>query len=349
MSERDGAGSLLVGRLRRGLLDVLAETVGQGQRVALVGFPDHPNVGDNAIWLGELAALKELRTEVAITWSAWGYDADLVRRRLGGQGKLLLHGGGNLGDEWPVHQRMRQRVIAEFADLPIVQLPQSVHFNAAESLEDARTVFDAHPDLTLLCRDPRSAQVAEREFANARIRLCPDAAFGLSQLDGRRGDGAGVLWLTRTDEERRGGRLCADRPGHRTADWLSEHRGSLGWEGSYGVKLRVQAVLQRAMRGHRALAPATGALATVQRRAAWQRVRFGAGLLSSARVVVTDRLHAHVLCLLLGVPHVVVDTGYGKIESFVRAWSIDAHEVRLAQDPAEAATLAEELMAVSAT
>ncbi len=165
-------------------------------------------------------------------------------------------------------------------------------------------------------------------------------------MNGRCGNGAGVLWLTRTDEERRGDRLHADRPGHRTADWLSEDRGSPGWERRYGGKLMAQALLQRAMRGHPAVAPVSGALATVQRRAAWQRVRFGTGLLSSARAVVTDRLHAHGLCLLLGVPHVVVDTGYGKIESFVRAWSLAAPEVRLARDAAEASILAEELLAL---
>jgi pyruvyl transferase EpsO len=201
MSPGAEASSLLVHRLRRGLLDVLSETVGSRQRVALVGFPDHPNVGDSAIWLGELEALKKLRTAVALTCSAWGYDPDLVRWRLGPGGKILLHGGGNLGDEWPEHQRLRERVIADLADLPVVQLPQSVHFNAPESLERARTVFDAHPDLTLLCRDPRSAEVAEREFHNATTRLCPDAAFGSP-----RGDPRAVRLRARPRRGRRGRR-----------------------------------------------------------------------------------------------------------------------------------------------
>lgn len=31
------------------------------------------------------------------------------------------------------------------------------------------------------------------------------------------------------------------------------------------------------------------------------------------RLVVTDRLHAHVLAGLMGVPHIVVDNSYGKV------------------------------------
>lgn len=348
MSPGAGASFVLVHHLRRGLLDILSETVGMRQRVALVGFPDHPNVGDSAIWLGELAALEKLRTEIALTCSACGYDPDLVRRRLGPEGKVLLHGGGNLGDEWPEHQRLRERVIADLGDLPIVQLPQSVHFNASAGLERARTVFAAHSGLTLLCRDPRSAEVAEREFSNATTRLCPDAAFGLGPLDDRGDEATGVLWLARTDDERRGPRLCSDRPEHRMADWLSDDRRALGWERSYVGRLTAQALLQRAMRRHPALAPPiAGTVATVQRSAAFQRVRFGAGLLSSARVVVTDRLHAHVLCLMLGIPHVVVDTGYGKIESFVRAWSGTAPGVRLAQGAEDASSMAEDLLALA--
>ena len=36
-------------------------------------------------------------------------------------------------------------------------------------------------------------------------------------------------------------------------------------------------------------------------------------LVMAADVVVTERLHGHLLCLLAGVPHVVLDGGYGKI------------------------------------
>lgn len=59
-------------------------------------------------------------------------------------------------------------------------------------------------------------------------------------------------------------------------------------------------------------------------RVAAQHMRVGVELLCSARVVVTDRLHAHVLCLLLGIPHVITDNVSGKIRAFYETWTRDS-------------------------
>ncbi|RZM06107.1 MAG: exopolysaccharide biosynthesis protein, partial [Sphingomonas sp.] len=46
---------------QRTLLTALYRThVAPGSRYALVDFPDHANVGDSAIWLGELAMLRQV-------------------------------------------------------------------------------------------------------------------------------------------------------------------------------------------------------------------------------------------------------------------------------------------------
>ena len=57
---------------------------------------------------------------------------------------------------------------------------------------------------------------------------------------------------------------------------------------------------------------------------ATEHQRRGIELLCSASVVVTDRLHAHVLSLLLGIPHVVTDNVSGKIRSFHETWTSDS-------------------------
>jgi pyruvyl transferase EpsO len=50
----------------------------------------------------------------------------------------------------------------------------------------------------------------------------------------------------------------------------------------------------------------------------------GCRTLAAGRVVVTDRLHAHLLSLLLGIPHGVLDNSYGKLFRFLDAWTGDA-------------------------
>ena len=47
----------------------------------------------------------------------------------------------------------------------------------------------------------------------------------------------------------------------------------------------------------------------------------GMMFLQRGRVVVTDRLHGHVLCVLCGIPHVVIDPVNNKTSSYMRSWT----------------------------
>ena len=67
---------------------------------------------------------------------------------------------------------------------------------------------------------------------------------------------------------------------------------------------------------------------------AW--VRRGVEIISSARVIVTDRLHAHVFAILLGIPHVVLDNRYGKIRSTFETWTAESGLAAWADDAADA-------------
>jgi exopolysaccharide biosynthesis predicted pyruvyltransferase EpsI len=53
-----------------------------------------------------------------------------------------------------------------------------------------------------------------------------------------------------------------------------------------------------------------------------------------------DRLHGHILCLLLNIPHVFLNDDSGKNWNFHETWTRDAELCRLARTPAEAWTLA---------
>ncbi len=59
-------------------------------------------------------------------------------------------------------------------------------------------------------------------------------------------------------------------------------------------------------------------------------------MLSLGHVVITDRLHGHILCLLLGIPHILLNSKSGKNWEFHQHWTRDAQLCRLAASPAEA-------------
>jgi len=329
--------------LRERVLATVSRHVPAGARVALIDYPNHTNVGDSAIWLGEIEALRLIGADVAYECEAHGHDARAVRRAIGPDGIVLLHGGGNFGDEWPEYQRLREGVIDAHHDHPVVVLPQTLRFNREANRARAAAALAAHPRLTVLCRDARSAATARSLAPAATVDLCPDAAFALGRRAGHQAPEGEPLWLTRTDAERRGPRLMPPAGG-RVIDWMEGENGDLG-AGPGERLLRALACSggQRATRRPRVARAARPFIGALHTRLARRRVQLGLDLVASAPVVVTDRLHAHILCLLAGVPHVLVDTGYGKLRAFVDAWTAGHPLLRLAGGALEADAHARDL------
>jgi exopolysaccharide biosynthesis predicted pyruvyltransferase EpsI len=297
-----------------------------GTRGALLDFPNHPNVGDSAIWLGEKRWLRRRGAEVVYACDMETYSREQLAARLGG-GVILLHGGGNLGDFWYAHQQFREQVIQDFPGNKIIQLPQTICFLDDWALGEARRVFNGHRDLTLLCRDRRSLEIARKEFA-APSALCPDMAFALGPLPRPGPAETAVVWLARTDAESSGGAVPATEAGVWRTDWLEEaptpagQRNRALTESFWAAPSDFPAVVDALMATHDLLAE--------------ERLTRGCRILSAGEVVITDRLHGHVLCLLLGIPHVLLDNNYGKVRGFHEAWTRGCPLTRWADSPAEA-------------
>ncbi|MFF7841883.1 polysaccharide pyruvyl transferase family protein [Streptomyces ossamyceticus] len=306
------------------LLTVLDRLVPVGTRCAVIGAPLNSNVGDSAIWLGQRALLGALGAEVRYACDLMSYDAAHLAACVP-DGPIMLTGGGTLGDLWEDSQLLRERVLRDFPDRRIVQLPQSVHFTDHANLTRARRVFDAHPDLTLLLRDRHSLHRCRTVF-EAPALLVPDLAFAVPP-DALTGGAAShdVVWLAREDKEsakgppaRRGaiGGRCG---GPYVFDWAREATDA-EWRQAKETLWRGRArALCRASSGD-PVGAAPALLAAYDGLARLQLAR-GCRLLTSGRVAVTDRLHGHVLGLLLGLPHVLVPDRYGKIRSYWDTWT----------------------------
>lgn len=315
--------------LQRESLHVLGSLLEPGTPVALVDFPLHANAGDSLIYLGERAYLERLRVPVRYQTSAGRYrPAELAR--LHPEGPILLHGGGNFGDRWALFQHFRERVIADFPDRRIIQLPQSIEMSR-ETAARVRSAYLAHPDLTVLLRDTRSVRHADDLLDGVRVRYCPDLAFGYGPTRRRR-PRVDVLELRRTDTESTGEPLLTDGGCWRRerVDWNYSALEKLAWNlakapGSFAK--RVPRTLPRFYRAF--VDPGYSAAARTLVRAAEDTVLSG-------RVVVTDRLHAAVLATLLGRPVVARDNANGKLAAVFDDYLGRFPLVRFARTPQEA-------------
>lgn len=289
-------------RIHESLKDLLSRE----EPAAILDFPDIRNCGDSAIWLGEMAWLEQrYGKRPAYVSRIHDFSPEALERAMP-EGPVFVHGGGNFGDLWVAHQDFRERVIARFPHRRIVQFPQSIHYKSPERVKLTARIIGQHGNFVLLVRDEESRHFAEQHF-DCDVRLCPDMAFCIGPLD------AGpakfpVLAMLRQDKESalEAGELPRDVP---VEDWISESRMSVRLS-----KLRGAASALLAGRA------AELQLARLDA-AAHNRVRRGTRQLSRARAIVTDRLHVHIVSLLLGRPHAVLDNSYGKVRRFMSAFS----------------------------
>lgn len=294
----------------------------------LLDFPDHENVGDTAIWLGEVAYFEVIRKLSPRYVCAYGnYERRCVE--LGDETEpIVLHGGGNFGDIWPAHQAFREQVIRDFPHRRIVQMPQTLFFSSEEAARKTAAVVNAHPDFVLLVRDLRSLELA-RTYFRCEIRLCPDMAFCMDLARPAAAAAHELVLLLRQDREQ-----AADLrqqylavPGLPAAvDWPEER---------IGRPLRARLALQSRMR---ALSTGTDARFEYYRELCKRRIQAGIALLSSAEYIVTDRLHAHILSTLLGISHVVLDNTYGKLSGYIATWTFAGEGVPVCKTLEEALT-----------
>jgi exopolysaccharide biosynthesis predicted pyruvyltransferase EpsI len=277
----------------------------------LLDFPNYPNVGDSLIWLGEVEFFR--RTTGCIpdyVSTRDGFNADDLRRFCP-EGPIYLSGGGNFGDIWPKFQAFRRAVLEAFPDRRVVQLPQSVHFGDERNVADTARMIERHGNFHLLVRDLESYEFSRAHF-QCEVQLCPDMAFALgpqaSQPPSR-----DAVFLLRTDIETSGGRgsIPADASDVLVADWLDDGR---------DTRLMNRLLLPLARRSTGALNSQRPVFEAFERIAASRKAR-GRKLLGAGRVVVTDRLHAHILSLLLGRPQLLIDNANGKVGRFVRQWT----------------------------
>lgn len=319
--------------LRSELLETLRPLVAHLDRYALIDFPNYSNVGDSAIYLGQLACLRALgapRPRFICDFQT--YDRAELARCLGASGTIVLTGGGSFGDLWPTAQQLREEIARAFPRNPIVQLPQTIHFETAAALQHARSAVNGHADFTLLVRDRRSLEIASDEFS-ARALLCPDMAFALGSLHPPRRPLHPAVWLLRTDKE--SATAGEPVPAGPRVDWLDEPP----------TRLRsLSYILTDAVRRPALRRLARPLLRRVYEPLARERLRRGLRTLAAGRMVVTDRLHGHILSLLLDIPHVVLDNSYGKLSSFVDAWTSDIEGVYRAASVAEANEIVAHMM-----
>lgn len=325
------------------MCDAFAPFLPRGGRVALVDFPDFMNCGDHAIWLGEKQLLLELGANLVYQCSTQSYVREEMAEKLG-DGAILFHGTANATGRGAANREFRLRVRNDFPNNEAIVFPRQDGFASDDYLRRNVDLVSNSSKLTLFAASRAGRQTLEHHFGTwARVELAPDPVFMLGHKPRSTEPIYDIVWIARTDGDKaNAGTEVAARLSSQAAEKFSIPGFSDGIEISFVAKHRPPTILLTDWQ----------ALVFDNQQARWalKRLDFDAWaevlvsralyILSLGHVVITDRLHGHLLCLLLRIPHILLNDDCGKNWTFQETWTKDAELCRLARDPPEALSLA---------
>lgn len=352
------------------VLQATLKNIGEFEQCALLDYPDYVNVGDHLIWLGTVFYLsKVLKTKIQYAASLYAFSAAKMEKKIG-KAPILLQGGGNFGDLWPEHQIFREKIIEQYRDRPIVILPQSIYYSNSDNLKRTASIFNAHPNLTIFTRDRQSYELARQNFSNCQVFKAPDMIFALAELSLPKfqfNPDLPVLYLCRNDSELN----QAFDPAHLgisngvVQDWISSSKWM--YKGKENIKdywkLPALATIVREVWQRRLSAPQEWMArrqwqqhpdaklfnafnhASIQGFSAWEMMHCGVYQVMQNKAIITNRLHGHLLCVLLGIPHIFLPNSYYKNEFFYQEWTYQIPYAKFIKEPSQVKGALEELMA----
>lgn len=289
----------------------IARFIPPGARVGFVDYPMHINVGDLLIFLGAMDFFAANRNPLPVSFCL--YDAgERAFAALEDVDVIACHGGGNFGDIYPRHQRLREAIVRRFPHKPVVIMPQSIQFGSEQAMAESAAVFRRHPDVAICVRDAHSEAVARHRFTD-KVLLLPDMAHRLYDAFAPVRDAGYApedrpFHLLRRDVEAAG----TGRDAPQGADWNTIMR--------FSEKLR--------MERHRSAARLRGRLGLVSASAvhAYRDTVDGivtaiAGRLAARNPWTTSRLHGAIFGLLLGRQVTLKDNSYGKNSRYFDQWN----------------------------
>ncbi len=357
--------------LKQELVKALAQ-IGEIQECVLLNYPDYPNVGDHLIGLGTIVYLAQ-KPNLKINYLSgiYNFSEEVMQQKIG-NGTILLQGGGNLGDLWCDHQQFREEIIQAYPDHRIIILPQTIYFQENDNLQRAAKIFNNHQNLTIFVRDTRSYDVATKHFHNCRVFLSPDMAFMLADLPGMQYLGFNwrqnkILYHCRDDKEivPELSTTILELPQVVVQDWFpleeklwrSQITADSPWYWRLPGAVRIYRELWQEVLSH----PLSRQAAENWKKSypyenffdtpdnakmvetSWDYFHRSIYQLNHYSLIITNRLHGHILCTLLKIPHVFLPNSYGKNQLWYEDWTKDVEFCRFATSPATITQAIQEL------
>lgn len=308
------------------LLKVLRELVVHDY--ILLDLPYFPNIGDILIWYVAQELLKEIPYKCKYAASIETYE----KKRISENTIIIFMGGGNYGDLWERHQIFRRKVMSDYPNNPVLQLPQSVCFlSAKKQQQDIEFMCSHKGGFTICLRDRKSYDIIRTNYNRVKAIHVPDLALAFDAKSFCKKhnikliEGNGNLFVRRTDSEKNETDEVLEKiPINRIeGDWPTMEKMSY----KYARYLRWMHRLDRLYCNQKLKTRFTNFY--YDRYIKPSYIEEGIKYLLPYSNIYSTRLHSAVLAYLLGKNVFIIDNSYGKCRGVYEDWINDQPNIKM--------------------
>lgn len=273
--------------------------------VFLVYTPTHENLGDHAIALAEMTLLEDMDIPYTeITTPEIHKLKEFGLLGLFNNTKILINGGGNLGTLWfDVEEDFRSIMIAA-PKADILIFPSTIYYEdtfwGRKEFENSKKIYNNHKSLTLYARENLSYEIMREAYNN--VKLVPDMVFSLNKC-GKKVFREGAVLCIRSDLERT---LTEEEEFHIV---------------NQAQQLFGDKIIKTDM--------CIGHDIAVENRNYELNIKFAQ--FREAKLVITDRLHCMIFCVITGTPCIVINSKSPKVKGCYE-WVKDFEYIKFADN-----------------
>jgi pyruvyl transferase EpsO len=321
------ADATLLARQAHDIAACLDRLLPTDRPVALLQFPFDFNVGNHMMWVATCDYLQ--RRGIRIAYAAHGSNFSIEdMMRAVGDGAVLFIGGVTISRLWPRHAEVKRIVAAACPGNRLISLPSTMLFVDDDDRREAGSIFGDHRDVILMARDPVSGESARGAFPDhVSVLTMHDSTFLLPPQPRTAPPRHDIIWLARDDKEGAG---LVVPPDVHVFDW--PRRDLKGYQLLFSSRIFSRL---------RAASPMLGSVLNPRISACYDRVsryvlESGNRQLDAGKVLITDRLHPHILAALRSQPCVLLPDRFGKNRAVYDYSSRSYSTVHWADTPQEA-------------
>ena len=265
--------------------------------IFLCGF--YQNLGDMALTFAQKSFLENEfpNTNIILIPSTDTYRASKYIKKYIKQNDIVtILGGGNMDDMYVSLEEARLHVVKSFPHNKIVSFPQTFAFsNTAFGIkrqEHSHRIYSRNRNLTIFVREPYSLKKIKEAFPDVNIGYCPDIVMSLDKSVPKY-ERHGVLCCLRSDKEQ----LIQLDQREALIRAINEEFKDVLFKDTVDItpdECRIDSYEN-----------------TLDK--FWDIIR-------QKKVVITDRLHCMVFCIITGTPCVVMDNSNHKIAGVYNEW-----------------------------